>query len=73
MGPLRARVNLLLVSRTRANNGLHACLRAEAAGSAADVLAVFGVWAVLSGAAQFAVATRRRRALGHQWPMRLAR
>jgi uncharacterized membrane protein HdeD (DUF308 family) len=38
----------------------------------AEVLAVFGVWAVLSGAAQLVVALRRRKQLGKQWPMRLA-
>ena len=32
-------------------------------------LLVFGVWALLSGAIQLAVATRRRRTVGAQWPM----
>lgn len=32
-------------------------------------LLVFGVWALLSGAVQLAVALRRRRAVGAQWPM----
>ncbi|GIF63260.1 membrane protein [Asanoa ishikariensis] len=32
------------------------------------VLATFGVWAVVSGAAQFTVALRRRAELGRQWP-----
>jgi uncharacterized membrane protein HdeD (DUF308 family) len=36
------------------------------------VLGVFGVWALLSGAAQLTVALRRRRAFGWQWPMLLA-
>ena len=35
-------------------------------------LGVFGVWALLSGAAQLIVALRRRRAFGWQWPMLLA-
>ncbi len=43
-----------------------------ATGSVADVLAVFGVWAFLSGAAQFVVALRRRAQFGNQWPMLLA-
>jgi uncharacterized membrane protein HdeD (DUF308 family) len=40
--------------------------------SVASVLAAFGVWAVVSGAAQLVVALRRRAQLGKQWPMRLA-
>jgi len=47
-------------------------LGVAATGSVADVLAVFGVWAALSGAAQLVVAIRRRAALGNQWPMLLA-
>jgi uncharacterized membrane protein HdeD (DUF308 family) len=47
-------------------------LGVAATGSVADVLAVFGVWAVASGAAQFVVALRRRAQLGNQWPMLLA-
>jgi len=43
-----------------------------AAGSVANVLAVFGVWAAASGAAQLVTALRRRAQLGHQWPMLLA-
>ena len=49
-----------------------AALALAATGSVADVLAVFGVWALLSGAAQFVVALRRRAQFGHQWPMLLA-
>ena len=37
-----------------------AALAVAATGSVADVLAVFGVWAIASGAAQFVVALRRR-------------
>ncbi|NNN29439.1 hypothetical protein HLK59_03525 [Streptomyces sp. S3(2020)] len=33
------------------------------------VLLVFGLWALLSGAIQLAVAIRRRRTVGAQWPM----
>jgi uncharacterized membrane protein HdeD (DUF308 family) len=47
-------------------------LAIAATGGVADVLAVFGVWALLSGAAQFIVALRRRAQLGNQWPMLLA-
>jgi uncharacterized membrane protein HdeD (DUF308 family) len=32
-------------------------------------LLVFGLWALVSGALQLAVAVRRRRAVGAQWPM----
>jgi uncharacterized membrane protein HdeD (DUF308 family) len=47
-------------------------LGVAATGTVANVLAVFGVWAVISGAAQLVVALRRRAQLGNQWPMRLA-
>lgn len=43
-----------------------------ATGDKGDVLAVFGVWALLAGAAQLVVALRRRSTLGSQWPLRLA-
>jgi uncharacterized membrane protein HdeD (DUF308 family) len=43
-----------------------------AAGDKGDVLAVFGAWALLTGVAQIAVAVRRRRMLGRQWPLLLA-
>jgi uncharacterized membrane protein HdeD (DUF308 family) len=49
-----------------------AALAVAVTGSVADVLAVFGVWALLSGAAQLVVALRRRAQLGNQWPMLLA-
>jgi uncharacterized membrane protein HdeD (DUF308 family) len=49
-----------------------AALAIAATGSVADVLAVFGVWAFLSGAAQLVVALRRRAQFGNQWPMLLA-
>jgi uncharacterized membrane protein HdeD (DUF308 family) len=47
-------------------------LGVAATGTVANVLAVFGVWALVSGAAQLVVALRRRAQLGKQWPMRLA-
>ena len=43
-----------------------------ATGTTADALTVFGVWAIVAGAAQLVVALRRRAAFGKQWPMRLA-
>jgi uncharacterized membrane protein HdeD (DUF308 family) len=49
-----------------------AALAIAATGSVANVLAVFGVWAVLSGAAQIVVALRRRAQYGNQWVMLLA-
>ena len=49
-----------------------AALAVAATGRVADVLAVFGIWALLSGAAQFVVALRRRTRFGNQWPMLLA-
>lgn len=47
-------------------------LGVAATGTAANVLAVFGVWAAISGAAQLVTALRRRAQLGNQWPMLLA-
>jgi uncharacterized membrane protein HdeD (DUF308 family) len=41
-------------------------------GDSGDVLAVFGVWALLTGVAQLVVAIRRRMILGRQWPLLLA-
>jgi uncharacterized membrane protein HdeD (DUF308 family) len=49
-----------------------AALAVAATGTVADVLAVFGVWAIVSGAAQVAVALRRRAQYGTQWLMLLA-
>jgi uncharacterized membrane protein HdeD (DUF308 family) len=49
-----------------------AALAVAATGSVANVLAVFGVWAFLSGAAQLVVALRRRAQLGKQLPLLLA-
>ena len=48
-------------------------LAIAATGDVADVLRVFGAWAILSGAAQVVVAIRRRGpATGGQWPMLIA-
>jgi uncharacterized membrane protein HdeD (DUF308 family) len=49
-----------------------AALAVAATGSVGDVLAVFGVWALLSGAAQVIVALRRRAQFGKQLPLLLA-
>jgi uncharacterized membrane protein HdeD (DUF308 family) len=43
-----------------------------ATGDVADVLAVFGAWAAVTGVAQVVVAVQRRAVLGNQWPMLLA-
>ena len=43
-----------------------------ASGDKGDVLAVFGVWALVTGVAQLVVAFRRRMELGRQWPLLLA-
>jgi len=43
-----------------------------ATGDKGDVLAVFGVWALVAGGAQLVVAIRRRMILGRQWPLLLA-
>jgi uncharacterized membrane protein HdeD (DUF308 family) len=44
-----------------------------AVGGVGAVLFVFGVWAIVSGIAQFSVAIRRRSTdLGRQWPMLIA-
>jgi uncharacterized membrane protein HdeD (DUF308 family) len=47
-------------------------LGVAATGTVADVFAVFGAWAALTGAAQLIVALRRRAELGNQWPLLLA-
>ena len=47
-------------------------LGVAATGTVADVFAVFGAWAALTGAAQLVVALRRRAQLGNQWPLVLA-
>ncbi|MGW7571925.1 DUF308 domain-containing protein [Streptomyces tendae] len=64
--------------RVTAFNGVLSTLAAIAvgvagAGSFATVLSVFGVWAVVSGAAQVVVGLRRRGPeLGKQWPVLIA-
>ena len=41
-------------------------------GGIAEVLAVFGLWAIVTGALQFGVAVRRRLQFGKQWPLLVA-
>jgi uncharacterized membrane protein HdeD (DUF308 family) len=62
----------LLLADTAVSAVAAVALGVAATGNVADVLAVFGVWAALSGAAQLVVALRRRAQLGKQWPMRIA-
>jgi uncharacterized membrane protein HdeD (DUF308 family) len=62
----------LLLAGAAASGVAAVALGVAATGSVADVLAVFGVWAAVSGAAQLVVALRRRAQLGWQWPMLLA-
>jgi uncharacterized membrane protein HdeD (DUF308 family) len=47
-------------------------LAVAATGDFADVLAVFGAWAAVTGVAQVVVAVQRRAVLGNQWPMLVA-
>jgi uncharacterized membrane protein HdeD (DUF308 family) len=67
-GPARQ----LLVAGAGASAIAAVALGIAATGSIGDVFAVFGVWAVLSGAAQLFVALRRRALFGKQLPMVLA-
>ena len=62
----------LLLAGAAVSAAAAVALGVAATGSVADVLAVFGVWAAISGAAQLVVALRRRALLGNQWPMLLA-
>jgi uncharacterized membrane protein HdeD (DUF308 family) len=63
---------LLLLINAAVSAAAAVALGVAAAGSVADVLAVFGVWVGVTGAAQLVVARRRRALLGHQWPMLIA-
>ena len=62
----------LLLSDAAVSAVAAAALGVAATRSVANVLAVFGIWAVISGAAQLVVALRRRAQFGNQWPMLLA-
>ena len=62
----------LLVANAAGSAVAAVALAVAATASVTAGLAVFGVWAVVSGAAQLVVALRRRVQFGKQWPMRLA-
>jgi uncharacterized membrane protein HdeD (DUF308 family) len=62
----------LLLAGAAVSTAAAVALGVAATESVAAALAVFGVWAVISGAAQLVVALRRRAQLGNQWPMLLA-
>jgi uncharacterized membrane protein HdeD (DUF308 family) len=68
----RGSARQLLLAGATASAVAAVALAIAATGSVADVLAVFGVWAILSGAAQVVVALRRRAQLGNQVPLLLA-
>ena len=67
-GPARR----LLLANAASSTVAAVALGVAATGSIANVLAVFGAWAAISGAAQVVVALRRRAQFGNQWPMLLA-
>jgi uncharacterized membrane protein HdeD (DUF308 family) len=63
------------IARFNAVLSILAAISVSVAGcfGAAEVLGVFGAWATVAGAAQFALGVRRRGAkLGGQWPMLIA-
>jgi uncharacterized membrane protein HdeD (DUF308 family) len=62
----------LLLANAAASAVAAVALGIAATGSVTNVLVVFGLWALLSGAAQLAVALWRRAQLGRQWPLLLA-
>jgi uncharacterized membrane protein HdeD (DUF308 family) len=62
----------LLLANAAGSTAAAIALGVAATASVDAVFAVFGVWALVSGAAQFATAIRRRRLLGKQLPMLLA-
>jgi uncharacterized membrane protein HdeD (DUF308 family) len=62
----------LLLAGAAASAVAAVALGVAATGTVADALAVFGIWAAISGAAQLVVALRRRALLGNQWPLLLA-
>jgi uncharacterized membrane protein HdeD (DUF308 family) len=68
----RGSARQLLLADAAVSTVAAVALGIAATGTVANVLAVFGVWAAASGAAQLVVALRRRAQLGNQWPMLLA-
>ena len=67
-GPARR----LLLANAAASTVVAVALAVAATASVTAVVAVFGIWAGVAGAAQLLVALRRRAVMGKQWPMRLA-
>src|SRR5215470_19719357 len=62
----------LLLANATASTVVAVALAVAATASVTAVVAVFGIWAGVAGAAQLLVALRRRAVMGKQWPMRLA-
>jgi len=62
----------LLLANAAVSGVAAVALGVAATGTVANVFVVFGVWAVLTGAAQLVVVLRRRSQLGNQWPLLLA-
>ena len=62
----------LLLANAAASTVAAVALGIAATGTVADALAVFGVWAFVSGAAQLVTSLRRRAQFGLQLPMLLA-
>jgi uncharacterized membrane protein HdeD (DUF308 family) len=68
----RGSARRLLLANAASSTVAALALGIAATGSVANVLAVFGVWAAVSGAAQLITALRRRAKYGKQVPMLLA-
>jgi hypothetical protein len=68
----QASARQLLVFNAAVSAGAAIALGIAATGDKGDVLAVFGVWALVAGGTQLVVAIRRRRIFGRQVPLLLA-
>jgi uncharacterized membrane protein HdeD (DUF308 family) len=62
----------LLLANAAVSTVAAVALGVAATGTVADVFAVFGIWAGITGAAQLVVVLRRRAQFGNQWPLLLA-
>jgi uncharacterized membrane protein HdeD (DUF308 family) len=62
----------LLLANAAASTAVAVALAVAATASVTAVVAVFGIWAAVAGAAQLLVALHRRAVMGKQWPMRIA-
>ena len=62
----------LLLANATFSTLIAATLAVAATAGVRAVVAVFGIWAAVAGAAQLVVALHRRAVMGKQWPMRLA-